>query len=717
MRSNVVVAGLLALLALGGFGGAEAAIPPGASAQSLAVHLPSPQAGQAAVWSGTHAYIFGGEASLASASEVVDFDPVAGTTTVMPAHLPTWRTRFPAVWAGSVAYLFGGWGDSGDNNVWDTILAFDPAGGGSFTTMKPHLPYGLTDSMAVWTGSKAYVFGGWENVDGAWGTWNYNIYEFDPAAQTVATLALRMPVAVYAGAAVWDGSAAYAIGGWDGTGPIASQRILRFVPPSGVSPGSVTILPASLPDDVAELTAVWDGSRAIIMGGRGGWNHPNEPSAWIGAFDPAAMTVQSWPTPLPYGEYGAPSVYDMGAGCAYLFGGQASATYGAAFRNDIVAIGPPRCHPSLPPPPPPPSPPPSPPPPPEPEPLACSPSFRTLAPGSSATWQATGGTPPYAWDPFEGDDDGQAAMAVMTRAFSEVGNYTITVRDQGDPPTTATCAVSVRPPAPEVVVCRPASQITAVGAYVSIVQTGAAQPVWDAPGAAVVQPGSSGIVVQYAEAGDYAVTVGSAASDGQSSCNVVVRDDPGDRDSDMDGVADGADNCPAAVNRDQGDADRDGIGDACDTTAPDVPGEPAAEPTAAVPPPDADLDAIPDAVDDCPRVADRMQRDMDGDGMGDLCDADLDGDGIANDSALGGVDNCPTVPNPAQEDVDGNGLGDACSDVTKQAGRARPPPSAVLEGVAHPNPWPALAAWAGGTLAGCAPLAALAMKGARKRRT
>jgi hypothetical protein len=47
--------------------------------------------------------------------------------------------------------------------------------------------------------------------------------------------------------------------------------------------------------------------------------------------------------------------------------------------------------------------------------------------------------------------------------------------------------------------------------------------------------------------------------------------------------------------------------------------------------------------------------DSNGDGIGDACNPDFDGDGLENDS-----DNCPLIANPGQEDTDGDGLGDAC---------------------------------------------------------
>ena len=129
-----------------------------------------------------------------------------------------------------------------------------------------------------------------------------------------------------------------------------------------------------------------------------------------------------------------------------------------------------------------------------------------------------------------------------------------------------------------------------------------------------------------------------------------------DDDIDGDDVPNDGDNCPIDANTDQIDSDGDGLGDVC---SPDADGDGI--------PRDFDGDGHADAPcrggltaecdDNCPLTPNSDQRDSDVDGIGNVCDPDLEGDGVPND-----VDNCPETTNQDQADLDEDGLGDLCDD-------------------------------------------------------
>lgn len=130
-------------------------------------------------------------------------------------------------------------------------------------------------------------------------------------------------------------------------------------------------------------------------------------------------------------------------------------------------------------------------------------------------------------------------------------------------------------------------------------------------------------------------------------------------DDDGDGI-EGGDNCPDEYNPDQKDTDQDGDGDVCDHDIDD---------DGVLNDDDKNSSGVCTSTDNCSYIFNPGQLDTDGDGLGDECDplgvyGDYDKDGVENDD-----DNCPNECNPNQLDSDGDGLGDACdSDDDDQVG-------------------------------------------------
>ena len=100
-------------------------------------------------------------------------------------------------------------------------------------------------------------------------------------------------------------------------------------------------------------------------------------------------------------------------------------------------------------------------------------------------------------------------------------------------------------------------------------------------------------------------------------------------------MGDGFDNCVSVTNSNQVNFDNDTLGDVCD---PDIDGDGVDnigdafdyDPTETS---DADTDGVGDNSDNCPITSNADQSNIDGDILGDACDPDIDNDGFSNNTA------------------------------------------------------------------------------------
>jgi hypothetical protein len=101
-------------------------------------------------------------------------------------------------------------------------------------------------------------------------------------------------------------------------------------------------------------------------------------------------------------------------------------------------------------------------------------------------------------------------------------------------------------------------------------------------------------------AGQHTITLTGEDSDGNVGMAEITINISGIQDSDGDRVGDDADNCLSIYNPDQVDVDGDGMGDVCDED-------------------DSDSDGYPDNIDNCQLIP-NDQKDIDNDAAGDVCD-------------------------------------------------------------------------------------------------
>lgn len=257
-------------------------------------------------------YIFGGlDGTDANAPlyyfEIVEYEPVFGTVVRQGTDLPSPRAFTSAVWSGSHAYIFGGLDNFGAYLL--DVLQYDPFSG-TIGTSSTQLPTGLAGMSAVWTGTYALLFGGYDGTSVVG-----DILYYEPSSGTLYAVAANLPSGRLGTSAFWDGQYAYVIGGClDFDCTIFSDEILQYDPATN----EVVRMFSTLPDPLGATSVFWDGEYAYIVGGYDGTsaNYPE-----VHRFDPLLDDMDPYIAAVPEGagSYWAASAWTGTEG--YLFGG------------------------------------------------------------------------------------------------------------------------------------------------------------------------------------------------------------------------------------------------------------------------------------------------------------------------------------------------------------------------------------------------------------
>ena len=298
--------GLLAAVAV------VALIAPSASADTASVEAELPQGlkNPSSVWTGEAVYVFGGLNRTGGSSdfsdEIVRYEPDTGNATVMDARLPWTGSSATAVWddrsrpeAGcpeGCAYVF-----------WtDTVTRYDPSTD-TVEEMNATLPNDPIDATTVWTGDRAYIFGGRDAF-----TPLDQILRYDPVNDTVTKLEESFPGPRERMASVWTGEEAYLFGG---TGcPGECDDIWRFDPDTD----TLQLQDVKLNVSLRAPSAVWDGHHAFVLGGI----NDGVSKASILRVDPGEEEIRFMDSRLPTGRDQATAVW-TGRQAILLGGSQA----------------------------------------------------------------------------------------------------------------------------------------------------------------------------------------------------------------------------------------------------------------------------------------------------------------------------------------------------------------------------------------------------------
>lgn len=207
--------------------------------------------GLTVVNTGAKTYLFGGETSDGKLDTIQEFDPETETLVELETKLHYYSYGMAAGVVGSKVYLFGGAGNTtatGSNLIRSDIYMFD------IETMKiskvntsvpGYSGYTLSDYGSATVGKSIYLFGG--RATNAVNP----ILKFDTEMDTITTLSMTLPTAVFNISTAVIGEKVYLFGGMRAT-TSASSSIVRFVNDIALSKTEMAIMAGTL-DNAVQL--------------------------------------------------------------------------------------------------------------------------------------------------------------------------------------------------------------------------------------------------------------------------------------------------------------------------------------------------------------------------------------------------------------------------------------------------------------------------------
>ncbi|HVL88236.1 MAG TPA: fibronectin type III domain-containing protein [Candidatus Thermoplasmatota archaeon] len=344
--------------------GASATAASGDTVTTMESTLPTGRYGLGAVWTGTHAFVFGGASAGSSGaslsaqqgsgqlySDILRYDAEADELVPMQATLPEGICCGPAVFHQGHAYILGGLtadgiccsaaslssAEHGDGICCsDTILRYDVAND-EIAIMQATLLDGICCGPAVSDGQFLWIFGGRvpdagasTATAGAEGGWSNLILRYDPANDEVVAIGQTLPEGICCSMAVFDGTHVYLFGGETATG--FASGVLRFDPQTH----EIVEMGAVLPEGICCGTSVWSGEYAYLFGGE----TAEGMSGTILRYDPAGDRFDVMPATLPEGICCNAAVWT--GSNAFLFGGATQETATDVILRYNVAPGAPQ---------------------------------------------------------------------------------------------------------------------------------------------------------------------------------------------------------------------------------------------------------------------------------------------------------------------------------------------------------------------------------------